>query len=58
MQALNYLSEQAGLSKKRVLQGLFMIILIFIIFGVAQSFLANLIGVAYPLSMSIYALET
>jgi receptor expression-enhancing protein 5/6 len=40
-----------------VVQGILALMMVLVVFGVLESFLTNLIGVAYPLFMSLYALE-
>ena len=44
--------------KKKVLQSALVFMVMFIVFGVGASILTNLIGVAYPVFMSFYALES
>jgi receptor expression-enhancing protein 5/6 len=55
---LDRLSQMTGLSRKTVIQGIFIILLILVFLGFGQAFLANFIGVVYPCFMSFFALET
>ena len=58
MSLLTKLSTATGLPQKKVLQYLMVFMVLFIVFGVGASILTTLIGVAYPVFMSFYALET
>ena len=58
MQAIDFLSEKSGRSKKDVLQALLIFTVLLIVFGVGQHLLTNLIGFSYPAFMSFYALES
>ena len=52
------ISQATGMPKKKVLQSALVFMVLFIVFGVGASILTNLIGVAYPVFMSFYALES
>ena len=58
MTLIEKISKQTGLPQKQVLQSALGLVVLFIMFGVGQSILTNLIGVAYPVFMSFYALES
>ena len=58
MQLVERISKATGLPQKSVLQGVMALLVLFIVFGVGQSILTNLIGVAYPSFMSFHALES
>lgn len=55
---LDRLSQMTGLSRKTVIQGIFLMTVILVLLGFGQAFLANFIGVMYPCFMSFFALET
>ena len=48
----------SGLSRKSVIQVIFIVVLVLAFLGLGQAFLANLLGVLYPSFMSLFALET
>ncbi len=58
MQLVEKISHTTGMPKKQVLQGMMALVVLFIVFGIGQSILTNLIGVAYPAFMSFHALES
>ena len=58
MGLLDTISQATGQPKARVLKGTMIMLVLFIVFGVGSSILTNLIGVAYPVFMSFYALES
>jgi len=58
MQLVEKLSKTTGLPQKQVLQGAMGALVLFIVLGIGQSMLTNLIGVAYPSFMSFHALES
>ena len=52
------ISQATGLPKAKVLKVALAFMVGFIVFGIGQSILTNLIGVAYPVFMSFHALES
>ena len=52
------ISQATGYPQKTVLQVFLALLVLFIVFGIGQSILTNLIGVAYPAFMSFIALES
>ena len=58
MQLVDKIASATGLPHKSVLQGFMALLVMFIVFGIGQSILTNVIGVAYPAFMSFYALES
>ena len=58
MQVINEISKQTGRSKKEVLHGVLILLVLLIVFGVGQHLLTNLVGAFYPAFMSFYALES
>ena len=58
MGALDTISQVTGLPKPKVLKGTLIFLVLFVVFGIGQSIITNLIGVAYPVFMSFHALES
>lgn len=58
MQIIERIAQQTGLPQKQVLQMGLGLLVLFVVFGIGQSILTNLIGVAYPAFMSFVALES
>ncbi len=58
MTILETISQQTGLPQQRVLQSGMGLAVLFIVLGVGESLLTNIIGVAYPAFMSFVALES
>ena len=52
------ISKATGMPKQKVLKAALAFMVGFIVFGIGQSILTNLIGVAYPVFMSFHALES
>ena len=58
MTIIEKISKATGLPQQKVLQSAMALVVLFIVFGIGQSILTNLIGVAYPAFMSFVALES
>ena len=46
-----------GLPKKKMFQGFFILLILFVVFGFGQALITNILGVAYPIFMSFQSLE-
>ena len=58
MGLIQKISLTTGIPQQKVLQYIMILGILFIVFGIGQAILTNLIGVAYPVFMSFYALES
>lgn len=58
MSIIEKISLATGAPQKTVLQGFLGFLVLFVVFGIGDSIITNLIGVAYPAFMSFYALES
>lgn len=58
MGLIQKISATTGIPQNKVLQYTMVFMILFIVFGIGQAVLTNLIGVAYPVFMSFYALES
>ena len=58
MGLLDKISEATGLPKQRVLKYALIGLVLFVVFGVGQAIITNLVAVAYPVFMSFHALES
>ena len=58
MGLLQTISDTTGLPKKSVLKYLLIFLVLFVVFGVGQAIITNLVAVAYPVFMSFHALES
>lgn len=58
MGLIQKISATTGIPQQKVLQYVMVLLILFIVFGVGASILTNIIGVAYPVFMSFYALES
>ena len=58
MGLIQKISHTTGIPQQKVLQYIMVLGILFIVFGIGQAILTNLIGVAYPVFMSFYALES
>ena len=58
MGLIQKISQTTGIPQQKVLQYIMVLGILFIVFGIGQAILTNLIGVAYPVFMSFYALES
>ncbi len=58
MGILEQISQKTGLPKAQVLRYSLVFLVLFVIFGIGQGIISNLIGVAYPVFMSFHALES
>ena len=58
MGILDTIASVTGYPKGTVLKGSLVFLVLFVIFGVGQAIITNLIGVAYPVFMSFHALES
>ena len=52
------ISEATGYPKRTVLKAGLVFLVLFVVFGVGQAIITNIIGVAYPVFMSFHALES
>ena len=57
MGILDQISQATGQPKAKVLKGSLAFLVLFVVFGIGQAIITNLIGVAYPVFMSFHALE-
>ena len=58
MGLLDQISQATGLPKQKVLKFSLVFLVLFVVFGIGQAIITNLIGVAYPVFMSFHALES
>lgn len=58
MSLIQKISQATGVPQQKVLQYALVLLVLFVVFGVGSSIITNLIGVAYPVFMSFYALES
>jgi len=58
MGILDTISGATGFPKKTVLKGSLTFLVLFVVFGIGQAIITNIIGVAYPVFMSFHALES
>ena len=58
MEILKKISAQTGVPIRQLMQYSLVLGVLFVMFGVGQSYITNLIGVAYPAFMSFIALES
>ena len=58
MSILAKISQSTGLPQKTVLKGVLAFLVLFVVFGVGSALITSVIGVAYPVFMSFYALES
>jgi receptor expression-enhancing protein 5/6 len=58
MGLLDTISQTTGLPKAKVLKYSLGFLVLFVVFGIGQAIITNLIGVAYPVFMSFHALES
>lgn len=58
MGILDTISQATGLPKAKVLKGSLVFLVLFVVFGIGQAIITNIIGVAYPVFMSFHALES
>ncbi len=58
MGILDQISAMTGVPKKNVLKYSLVFLVLFVVFGIGQAIITNLIGVAYPVFMSFHALES
>ena len=58
MGLLDTISVATGFPKQKVLKGALIFLVLFVVFGIGQSIITNVIGVAYPIFMSFHALES
>ena len=58
MGILDQVSQATNLPKAKVLKLALGFLVLFVVFGVGQGIISNLIGVAYPIFMSFHALES
>lgn len=58
MDVINQVSQATGLKPQQVMQYGLVAGILFVMFGVGQSYITNIIGVAYPAFMSFIALES
>ena len=58
MEALKKVSEMSGMPVRQLMQYSLIAGIIMVMLGVGQTYIVNIIGVAYPAFMSFLALET
>ena len=58
MDVLKMVSDKSGVPLKQLLQYSLIFGVLMVMFGVGQTYITNLIGVAYPAFMSFIALES
>ena len=58
MGILDQISTLTGFDKPKVLKASLVFLVLFVVFGIGQSIITNVIGVAYPIFMSFHALES
>jgi receptor expression-enhancing protein 5/6 len=58
MDVINQVSQASGLKPNQVMQYGLVTAVLFVMFGIGQSYITNVIGVAYPAFMSFVALES
>jgi receptor expression-enhancing protein 5/6 len=58
MGILDTISQSTGQPKSTVLKASLTFLVLFVIFGIGQAIITNIIGVAYPVFMSFHALES
>lgn len=58
MGILDTISQTTGYPKAKVLKLSLIFLVLFVVFGIGQAIITNIIGVAYPVFMSFHALES
>lgn len=58
MGLLDTISAATGIPKPKVLRYTLVFLILFVVFGIGQQIITNIIGVAYPIFMSFHALES
>ena len=58
MGLLDQASSATGFQKPQLVKFGFIGLVLFVVFGIGQAIVTNILGVAYPVFMSFHALET
>jgi receptor expression-enhancing protein 5/6 len=58
MGLLDTIQTQTGLPKQSILKYALIFLVLFVVFGIGQAIITNLVAVAYPVFMSFHALES